>query len=103
MMRWIVAGVLLVGPAFGQATTSPVSPVEARNPAQVRAFRADHACPGTNKLRGACPGFVVDHLWPLACGGPDEPWNMAWQAKAESYKKDVLERRICLNLRRKVR
>jgi hypothetical protein len=25
------------------------------------------------------PGYVVDHVVPLACGGPDAPSNMQWQ------------------------
>lgn len=31
------------------------------------------------------PGYVVDHVIPLACGGPDEPSNMQWQTKEEVY------------------
>ena len=70
-------------------------PAWARDPAQVRAFRRDHPCPATGKTTGACPGYVVDHPWPLCAGGPDEPSNMRWQSIADSYRKDALERAAC--------
>ena len=34
------------------------------------------------------PGYVVDHIVPLACGGPDAPSNMQWQTIAEAKAKD---------------
>lgn len=36
-------------------------------------------------------GYVVDHLIPLACGGPDHPLNMQWQPIAEAKAKDRVE------------
>jgi hypothetical protein len=33
--------------------------------------------------RGACPGYVIDHINPLECGGADAPFNMQWQTIAE--------------------
>jgi hypothetical protein len=41
------------------------------------------------------PGYVVDHVVPLACGGPDSPSNMQWQAAAEAKAKDKTERIGC--------
>ncbi len=41
------------------------------------------------------PGYVVDHIVPLACGGADEPSNMQWQTAAEARSKDKVERRGC--------
>ena len=38
------------------------------------------------------PGYVVDHIVPLECGGPDEPGNMQWQTVAEAKAKDKTER-----------
>lgn len=67
----------------------------ARDPAQVRDFRKTNPCPATGKLVGACPGYVVDHAWPLCAGGPDLPSNMRWQDQAASYEKDKLERAAC--------
>lgn len=82
----------------------------------VNAFRAAHPCPATGKTRGACKGYVVDHLVPLACSDDiaraegrqtaeiqhelDAPANMQWQDHAASKVKDRWERRYCLKLRR---
>lgn len=41
------------------------------------------------------PGYVVDHIKPLACGGADAPSNMQWQTVAEAKAKDRVERRGC--------
>jgi hypothetical protein len=72
---------------------------DARDPAKVREFRKTHPCPVTGKTTGACPKYVVDHGIPLCLGGADEPYNMFWQAKADSYRKDVDERRLCRQYR----
>lgn len=41
-------------------------------------FRRLHACPSTHRTTGACPGWEVDHVIPLACGGCDAVGNMQW-------------------------
>jgi hypothetical protein len=41
------------------------------------------------------PGYVVDHIKPLACGGADTPSNMQWQTIAEAKAKDKTERAGC--------
>jgi len=41
------------------------------------------------------PGYVVDHIIPLACGGADVPGNMQWQTVAAAKAKDKWERRKC--------
>jgi len=41
------------------------------------------------------PGYVVDHIMPLACGGADAPSNMQWQTVAEAKAKDKVERLSC--------
>jgi len=41
------------------------------------------------------PGYVVDHIIPLACGGPDTPENMQWQTLEEGKAKDKVERKEC--------
>jgi hypothetical protein len=73
---------------------------QARDPAQVRAFRKSHPCPATGKAAGACPGYVVDHRLPLCAGGADAPANMQWQALAESKLKDKREVAYCACLKR---
>jgi hypothetical protein len=34
------------------------------------------------------PGYVKDHVVPLACGGPDAPSNMQWQTVQDAKAKD---------------
>lgn len=68
---------------------------DARDQNQVRKFRSSHPCPVTGLTTGACTGWVVDHIIPLCLGGPDEPRNMQWQLKSDSYLKDSLERETC--------
>lgn len=58
-------------------------------------FQRQHPCPSTGKHRGACHGFVVDHITPLACGGPDAASNMQWQTAADGKAKDRVERIGC--------
>jgi hypothetical protein len=41
------------------------------------------------------PGYVVDHIKPLACGGADDPSNMQWQTTADAKAKDKWERKGC--------
>lgn len=45
---------------------------------------------------GGRPGYVVDHIVALACGGLDSPENMQWQTIVEGRAKDRLERRGCM-------
>lgn len=73
-----------------------------RDPAQVRAFRKKHPCPGTGKTSGACAGFVVDHVIPLALYGADDPTNMQWQNVADAKRKDRLEFDAYLRLRKEL-
>ena len=41
------------------------------------------------------PGYVIDHIKPLACGGADAPSNMQWQTVADAKAKDKTERIGC--------
>jgi hypothetical protein len=60
-----------------------------------RKFQRAHPCPATGSTTGACHGYVIDHVKPLACGGADAPSNMQWQTNAAAKAKDKLERRGC--------
>jgi hypothetical protein len=66
-----------------------------RSTAARHAFQAQQPCPSTAGRTGACPGYVVDHVEPLACGGIDAPENMQWQSVAEAKAKDRWERSDC--------
>jgi hypothetical protein len=71
-----------------------------RSSGQLSAFKRENPCPSTGERRGSCPGFVIDHIYPLCAGGADHPVNMQWQERGESYKKDADERRLCRSLKR---
>ena len=73
---------------------------DARDRAQVREFRKDNPCPATGQVKGACPGYVVDHIIPLCAGGPDNPSNMQWQDKKQALEKDKTEWALCRWIRR---
>jgi 5-methylcytosine-specific restriction endonuclease McrA len=62
-----------------------------RSPAARAAFRRDNPCPATGETRGACPGYVIDHIKALKRGGADEPANMQWQTTAAAKAKDRIE------------
>lgn len=65
----------------------------------IDAFQKAHPCPSTGKPTGACPGWAVDHVIPLACGGCDAVSNMQWmpnalKSSAGKLAKDRWERSI---------
>jgi 5-methylcytosine-specific restriction endonuclease McrA len=63
-----------------------------RSAAAKNAFKHQQPCPSTGRSSGACPGYVIDHLKPLECGGADSPSNMQWQTTADGKAKDKTER-----------
>jgi hypothetical protein len=63
-----------------------------RSKAAKSAFERQTSCPSTGKTSGKCPGYVVDHINPLECGGADAPSNMQWQTIADGKAKDKTER-----------
>lgn len=63
-----------------------------RSTAAKNAFKRAHLCPSTGMGPGSCPGYVIDHVNPLECGGADAPSNMQWQTIAEGKAKDKTER-----------
>jgi hypothetical protein len=66
-----------------------------RSNAARHAFAKTHLCPSTQQYRLPCPGYVIDHIQPLACGGADAPRNMQFQTIAEGKAKDKWERKAC--------
>jgi hypothetical protein len=62
------------------------------------AFRRAHPCPVTGLATGACSGWAIDHVIPLACGGCDALSNLQWLPdgikSAAVIGKDRFERKI---------
>lgn len=62
-----------------------------RSAAAKNGFQREHPCPSTGSNTGRCPGYVIDHVNPLECGGADAPLNMQWQTVAAAKAKDRTE------------
>jgi len=63
----------------------------ARSSSAKNSFKKQQPCPANGNSKGACPGFVIDHIKPLKRGGADAPSNMQWQTKAAAKAKDKVE------------
>lgn len=66
-----------------------------RSQAAKDSFKASHPCPSNGVNHGPCPGYVIDHVTALACGGADSESNMQWQSVSEGKAKDKWERKGC--------
>jgi hypothetical protein len=53
------------------------------------AIQSERALHG--RTSGRCPGYVIDHINPLECGGADAPGNMQWQTVTAGKTKDKTE------------
>ena len=87
-------------PAFTMLTVCLVLSTAAsakghRSASVKREFQLTHPCPSTGLTSGACPGYVKDHIVPLACGGPDAPLYMQWQTIRDAKAKDKWETKGC--------
>lgn len=60
-----------------------------------RSEAARHAFARKTGYPNGRPGYVIDHIVPLACGGKDAPENMQWQTIAAGKAKDRTERVGC--------
>jgi 5-methylcytosine-specific restriction endonuclease McrA len=66
-----------------------------RSPRQCAEFVRLNPCPVTGKTRGKCPGWEVDHVIPLKCGGADHPANMQWLTVEDHKAKTRREAKLC--------
>jgi hypothetical protein len=87
-LLFLTIGLLLAMPLTAEAR-------QARSQVAKNIFKAGHPCPSNGNRRGSCPGYVIDHVVALACGGADAPYNMQWQSIAEGKAKDGWERKGC--------
>jgi hypothetical protein len=76
------------------ATTS-AAPAHDTHGRILRSEAAKHAFMVQTGYPHGRPGYVVDHVRPLVCGGLDAPINMQWQTIAEAHAKDKTERAGC--------
>jgi hypothetical protein len=70
---------------------APLLEAAERSRAARAEFQRLHPCPANGERRGPCPGWRVDHVVPLQCGGPDTATNMQWQTAADAQAKDKTE------------
>ncbi len=60
-----------------------------------RSASARHAFEVQTGYSHGRPGYIIDHIKPLACGGADDPSNMQWQTIEAAKAKDKIERVGC--------
>lgn len=107
MIRAMVLLILLAGPATAATDaricgTGPQRDADGkihRSRAVLRDYQAIHPCPSTGQTTGPCPGWALDHVIPLACGGCDAVENLQWlktsiKSCGGSECKDRWERKI---------
>lgn len=70
-----------------------------RSKAARAAFMREHPCPANGAIRGSCPGWQIDHVMPLKCGGADDPSNMQWLTIADHRAKTKAEAKDCRHRR----
>lgn len=90
---------LLLALILAVAYAPPSEAKQPRSSSAIAAFKRHNPCPTTGARRGACAGYIIDHIIPLCAGGPDKPINMQWQTRSNSLIKDRAERRQCRTLR----
>ena len=101
MILGVVAALVAAAPRAAEAAEPHRSYFDKRSGAAVAAFKRAAPCPATGRARGACPGWIVDHVVPLCAGGADAPANMQWQPRGAALDKDRGEWRLCRSLRRR--
>lgn len=66
-----------------------------RSPALRAEFMRQQPCPSTGATRGPCPGYQVDHIEALICGGRDEMHNLQWLQVQQHREKTRVEVKLC--------
>ena len=106
-MKLALTFVLLAFASTAWAVDSRICGPDARTPdgklarsrLQIAEFKRTYACPANGRKFGACPGWAIDHVIPLACGGCDSINNMQWLPNAiksapGTLAKDRWERKV---------
>jgi hypothetical protein len=76
-------------------TASTVAPAFDRSPTVRAEFVRLNPCPSTGATRGPCPGWHVDHIEALVCGGRDELANLQWLPVDAHREKTLVEVKLC--------
>lgn len=84
-MRWLLIITLVL------ISISAIACPPHRSRAARAEFMRTHPCPANGHTKGACPGYVVDHIKALKHGGADVPANMQWQTVEAAKAKDRWE------------
>lgn len=92
--RWLIPAALALAAYPAQATRIH------RSHEVLTEFQKGHPCPSTGRTKGACPGYIKDHVIPLCAGGADAVENLQWQTKKDAAAKDKLEWAECREVRR---
>lgn len=90
MIRALVLLLLLAGPAIAATDARICGTGPQRDPDGrihrsrdvLRDYQSIHPCPSTGLTTGKCPGWALDHVVPLACGGCDAIINLQWMKLA---------------------
>lgn len=72
-------------------TPATLTPTTAHKALTCRSTSVKHAFDMQQGYPKGRPGYVVDHVCALYCGGKDSTTNMQYQTKSESLKKDKWE------------
>jgi hypothetical protein len=82
----VVVVLLFIAPAHARMHRSSVARYQ---------FANSHACPATGQAMLPCPGYQIDHVIPLKCGGADDPSNMQWLSIHDHKAKTKREAKLC--------
>jgi hypothetical protein len=91
-MRLPTIALLVLLALPGELANEDARPPFTVSPARVQ---AREPLPVDRRDTRSCPGYVIDHNKPLACGGADSPENMQWQTIDDAKEKDKWERKGC--------
>jgi hypothetical protein len=90
-MRTATCGILLLALLSG----SRIAAWPMRDAKVSAEFKRANPCPANGATRGPCPGYEIDHVQPLKCGGPDAVSNLQWLTIEEHKAKTRAEAKLC--------
>ena len=76
-------------------TTPDAKEKKGVSPRTERSIAARQAFERQTGYANGRPGYMVEHIVPLSCGGTDTPANMQWLTLAEARRKNKLDQTRC--------